>query len=137
MKLLASFTIIIVVVVFAWGFFVNKEKEIIVAILIGSTTIGAALIGAALTHQTTKNREIEESHRLHKIEVYTEFSDLVVKIMGSVKTLPDNATPEDKIKHQNETVQRISDDYMSFSKKLLLWGSPIVLTLNTFWMPPY
>jgi len=128
MKLLLVLTVVLLLAVFVWSAFARKEKEIVTAILGGATVIGAAIVGATLTHYQAKEREIEDAHRLKKIEVYTEFIDLVVSGFSAVKRDANNLSPEEITIRQENLQKEIAEGFLTFSKKLLLWGSPEVIT---------
>lgn len=109
-----------------WALRAKPEKEVVTAVLAGAFALSAAIVGAGLSHYSAKAREVEEAHRLHKIEVYTEFTDLIVEGFSMVKEM-DGLTDDEKLVHQAEMMKKIQDGFLSFSKKLLLWGSPEVL----------
>jgi hypothetical protein len=109
-----------------WALYAKPEKEVVSAVLAGALALSAAIVGAGLTHYTAKEREAEEAHRLHKIEVYTEYTDLIVQSFSMVKEM-EGVSDEEKLVRQAEMTEKIQGGFLSFSKKLLLWGSPEVL----------
>lgn len=120
---------LVIVVAFAlalWALYAKPEKEVVSAVLAGALAVSAAIVGAGLTHYSAKARELEEAHRLHKIEVYTEYTDLIVQGFSMVKDM-EGLTDEEKLVRQAEMMDEIQGGFLSFSKKLLLWGSPEVL----------
>ena len=96
---------------------INAEKEVTAAVLTSAAIIAAAIFGNAITVQAAKKREIEEAYRLQKIDVYTEFTDIVV---SSIAMTAIN-------KSQNIDMKELQKRFVNFSKKLLLWGSPEVI----------
>ncbi len=126
MKFAIGIAVALIAAVFAWALMAKKDKETTVAILAASAAISTAIIGNALTQQATAQREIAEGHRLHKTQVYTEFFDLVVKGFQAVK-VPDDLPEDQKEEWHAEQLKEITQGYLDFSKKLLLWGSPEVV----------
>ena len=61
-----------------WKAFMSLDQKLIAAILVPSGALMAAIIAAALTHYYTKKREIAETHRLRKSEIYTDFVQKVL-----------------------------------------------------------
>jgi len=118
---------ILVAVVGAWIYFARPEKEIVTAVIAGSATILGSVSVVAVTQYNAKMREIREAHRLQKTEVYSEFSDLVFDIfaMNRVTSKPDLSETE-KAALVAKMQSDLQDKYMSFSKRLLLWGAPVV-----------
>lgn len=125
-RLLLGLVVLIAFGLALWALYAKPEKEVASAVLAGALAVSAAIIGAGLTHYSAKAREVEEAHRLHKIEVYTEFTDLIVDGFSMVREM-DGLTDEEKLVRQAEMMEEIQGGFLSFSKKLLLWGSPEVL----------
>lgn len=111
-----------------WAYRAQMEKDITVAIIAGSATILASVIVVSVTQYTTTTAKVAEAHRLKKTEVYSEFGDLVFLIFQTIKTpnRPDLGD-EAKVRLLAEEQARLQAQYSSFSKKLLLWGSPDVI----------
>lgn len=120
--------VILVALLFLWASRANVEKDITVAIIAASGTILAAVIVVAITQYTTKLAEVTEEHRLKKTEVYSEFGELVFLIFRTIK-IPSrqDVTEEDRLRLMREAQSDLETRYSSFSKKLLLWGSPEVI----------
>lgn len=123
--------LVIVVLIAAVVFGVTRakaEKEITVAIVAAAGTILASVIVVSITQYNAKAMEVTEAHRLKKIEVYSEFGDLVFSIFRMIKipNRPDIAD-EEKPVLLAQAQSDLEERYSSFSKKLLLWGSPEVI----------
>lgn len=118
----------LVALLFFWAYRAKVEKDITVAIIAASGTILAAVIVVAITQYTTKLAEVTEEHRLKKTEVYSEFGDLVFLMFRMIK-IPSRSdiAEEDKARLVQEAQAELEERYSSFSKKLLLWGSPEVI----------
>ena len=104
------------------------EKEVTVAIIAAAVTLISSVLVVSITHYSTKTKEVAEAHRLKKTEVYGEFSDLVFSIFRLIK-IPsrEDLTPEERTQLELEARANLEERYSSFSKKLLLWGSPEVI----------
>lgn len=126
MKLVSTVIVIVLVGLIVWAVRAKPEKEVVAAILAAAAAVSAAIVGTGLTQQAAKERELADAHRLHKVELYTEYTDLIVKGFSLAKSAED-ATPEEKAAQQEEIAKEFQDGFLNFSKKLLLWGSPEVL----------
>ncbi len=120
-------SILLLLAVF-WSVKSNPQKELAVAIVAGATAILASTSAAIYTHYTTKSRELASAHRLQKIEVYSEYGDVVFSIflMNNVPKRAD-LTDEGKTELVTTMQSQLQEKYLSFSKKVLLWGSPGVI----------
>ncbi len=125
MVVIASILLLLAVV---WTVRSKPQKELAVAIIAGAAAILASTSAAIYTQYTTKSRELAAVHRLQKIEVYSEYGDVVFSIfvMINVPKRPD-LTDEEKSELTATMQSQLQDKYMSFSKKVLLWGSPGVI----------
>ncbi len=125
---LAALALVVAALIGAGLYFGWPKKDVVAPIIAGSATILAAVTVVVITQYNTKTREIRESHRLQKTGVYSEFSDLVFDIFMMIKIPSKPALSEAEKKSTMEQMQsHLQDKYMSFSKKLLLWGSPEVM----------
>ena len=121
----------VVLVVGALLFWITRaklEKDITVAVVAAAGTILASVVVVSITQYNTKQMEVAEAHRLKKVEVYSEFGDLVFSIFRMIK-IPDRPDLEDQEKQLmfQKSQAELEEKYLSFSKKLLLWGSPEVI----------
>lgn len=120
--------VVLVGLLFLWASQAKVQKDITVAIIAASGTILAAVIVVAITQYTTKLAEVTEEHRLKKTEVYSEFGDLVFLIFRMIKIPSRQDVPEaERALLVREAQNDLEARYSSFSKKLLLWGSPDVI----------
>jgi hypothetical protein len=76
--------------------------------------IGAVVI----SQQRTKSREIAESHRPKKIELYSSFITTMIGLLRKHKGA-DAAALKDSAE--------IEDFFFTFTSQVVLWGSPAVL----------
>jgi hypothetical protein len=111
-----------------WVTRAKLEKDITVAVVAAAGTILASVLVVSFTQYNTKQMEVNEAHRLKKIEVYSEFGDLVFSIFQMTK-IPNrkDLSDEEKTQALKEAQGKLEESYSSFSKKLLLWGSPEVI----------
>ncbi len=84
------------------------------------TTAVIGLLGLWYAQWQSKSRDIAESHRAAKIEVYSVFFDLVEKFQ------------QDQVKKEDLGEGRIPDwlkkDFARLNRGLILWASPNVIT---------
>lgn len=120
--------VIVIALLLFWAYRGNVEKDITVAIIAAAATILASVIVVSITQYTTKTAEVAEAHRLKKTEVYSEFGELVFRIFQMIK-IPERQDLADKEKARLllEANSQLQSQYSSFTKKLLLWGSPDVI----------
>lgn len=127
--LLALLVIVVIIGTVVFGVTRAKaDKEITVAIVAAAGTILASVVVVSITQYNAKVMEVAEAHRLKKIEVYSEFGDLVFSIFRMIK-IPERSdlADEEKPALLAKAQADLEDRYSSFSKKLLLWGSPEVI----------
>lgn len=77
------------------------------------------LFGLWYAQWHTRSREISESHRKSKIEVYNIFFDLVDKFQ-------DESVDTD-FKNKEDAPEWLKKDFRRLSRGLILWGSPDVI----------
>lgn len=104
-------------VILAWTF--SQKSQVAVAIIAAAATVLAGLGAVALSQQRTKTREIAESHRPQKIDLYTR---LIKKVMEVIHKHKDDKS-EDALVKDTELEQFFQD----FTTDLVLWGSPSVV----------
>ncbi|MDP1786376.1 hypothetical protein [Nitrosomonas sp.] len=81
-------------------------------------TASLGLIGLWYAQWQSKTRDIAESHRTNKIEVYNVFFDLVEKFQtNNITDLSEENIPEP-----------LKSDFQKLNRGLLLWASPGVIT---------
>ena len=109
----------------AWA---KPDNEITVAIVAAASTILAAVVTVALASYDAKTRELRESHRIPKAEVYGKLVEIVTSIFILIK-IPSRADLNE-VQKESEKAKlqaKLEDDYLSTSRQLLIWGSPDVI----------
>lgn len=94
------------------------QKEVLVALIGAIATISVGITVVIITQKQSKQREIEESHRPKKIEIYKKFLDAVSGQM---------ANQNENVSKKGMTEQELVDYLVEFKTELLLWGSPSVI----------
>ncbi len=119
--------IIIIALILAYGIF-SIIKIFISTLLSLDKEVTAAIIGSMATVFTAiyaiiynKNKEISESHRKKKTEIYNSFIDAITKFIANTVN-----------KNQETNLDTIDEKELAkilfvFKKELLLWGSPRVI----------
>ncbi len=105
-----------VVDVAAWLF--KLQKEILAALIGAVATVFAGIAAVIITQRQSKQRDIEESHRPKKVEIYKKFLDTISGLM---------ANHNEKVSKKGMTDQELIDYLVEFKTELLLWGSPLVI----------
>ncbi len=104
------------------SFFVNILSVVdpkISATIIGAMITAFVGLGATvITQQQIRLREIDESHRTKKVEIYQKFIGTVTSLM---------AGENGKITINPPTEQELIDSLFSYKTEILLWGSPKVI----------
>jgi len=105
---------------FAWALsWIMAQKSQIAAAIIAFTGTVIAGIGAVIiSQQRSKAREIAESHRTKKIELYSTFITKMIEILRKHRGA-DSAMLEDS--------KEIEEFFYNFTAEVVLWGSPGVL----------
>ncbi len=89
------------------------DKEIATTII---ATVGTALVGigtVVYNQRISKNREIAEAHRDHKIAVYNSFMEMIVNVLENAKDNQDPELPPDLEKW-----------FYQFTREAIVWSSP-------------
>lgn len=108
-RMLLGLVVVVAVCLAFWAIYAKPEKEVVSAVLAGALAVSAAIVGAGLSHYSAKTREVEESHRLHKIEVYTEFTDLIVESFSKVTKMK-GLSEKERLVRQAEMMDEIRLD---------------------------
>jgi len=82
------------------------------------TTAIVSVLSIVYNQRKTKEREIAESHRQQKIDLYKKFMDNVV--VGALRLAKDKADDADLQKH-------LETFFLDFTANLIVWGSPGVI----------
>ena len=102
--------------IFSW--FLALDKEIVAAVV--ASFMGLSGILYAQWH--SKAKEISDSHRPAKIEVYETFFDIVERFMAAEKDKEENLDPEDE-----NFPQELKDQFTKLSRGMIIWASPRVI----------
>ncbi len=101
-------------VTFVFGTLNDLDPNVAASIIAGFV----AIFGVLYNQRQAKNREINEAHRLQKVDLYKKFMDFLVNILMKSKKeeLPPDRLPEE-----------LENFFMDFTSNLILWGSPAVI----------
>jgi hypothetical protein len=94
------------------------EKEVAAAAI--TALIG--LFGILYIQWHSKAKEIADSHRPAKIEVYNTFFDIVERFMDAEKNKNENLDPESE-----EFPKELKDQFTQLSRGMIVWASPQVI----------
>jgi len=97
---------------------INELNPNVVASIIAALT---AVFGFLYNQHQTKIREIKETHRAKKVELYNEFMEMMFEFLdqekqGKFKNIPDGKLPRD-----------VEIKFMKFHRGLITWGSSVVI----------
>lgn len=98
---------------------IGLDEKLAAAIIAACTTFLVSVATVVYTQQKTKSREIDNSHRPQKIEIYKQFMDkAVVGLLRSSK----------QKKIESPEVQKVLEDlFFKFTGDVIVWGSPEVI----------
>jgi hypothetical protein len=102
---------------------VGLDEKISAAIIAACTTVFVSVATVVYTQQKTKSREIDNSHRPQKMEIYKRFMDKAV--VGLLK-----ASKEKKFETP-EFQKELEELFFSFTGDVIVWGSPAVIRAYT------
>lgn len=100
------------------GVVIALKPEVVAAIIGAMATVSGGLAAVIISSKQSKNREIDESHRAKKVEIYKGFLDAVSGIM---------ANSNENVTKKGFTDQELIDYLVEFKTDILLWGSPKVI----------
>jgi hypothetical protein len=131
-KLIALATLAVVGLM-AYGLFVavrwvflgviGLDEKLSAAIIAACTTVFVSVATVVYTQQKTKSREIDNSHRPQKMEIYKRFMDKAV--VGLLK-----ASKEKKFETP-EFQKELEELFFTFTADVIVWGSPAVIRAYT------
>lgn len=98
---------------------VGLDEKMAAAIIAACATVFVSVATVVYTQQKTKSREIDNSHRPQKMEIYKRFMDKAV--VGLLK-----ATKEKKFETP-EFQKELEELFFSFTGDVIVWGSPAVI----------
>lgn len=94
------------------------KPEVVAAIIGAMATVLGGIAAVIISNKQSKQREIDESHRSKKVEIYKGFLDAVSGIM---------AKENENVSKKGLSDQELVDYLVEFKTDLLLWGSPKVI----------
>lgn len=108
-----------------WIFF----REFYEVLKASNPSIAAAIIGAMattlvgiggvlLTQSRTTRRQIEESHRPRKVQIYEKFLEMTSRMMTGQNENVSNREPNEK---------ELADFFVTYKTDIILWASPKVI----------
>lgn len=132
MKLLRSILAFVVALIFVIGigcalwaacaaalsWITAQDSQIAAAIIAFAGTVIVGIGAVVIGQQRSKSREIAESHRPKKIELYNNFILTMIDILRKHKGTGGEGLENDK---------DIEDFFYKFTAEVVLWGSPGVL----------
>ena len=98
-----------------WASSTGLDKEILAKIIAAAGTVLTSVLVVVITQHNTKLREIEESHRVPKIQAYEEVTLLVTEIFKATKIVDE----QEQLSH----AVTLQDRYSAVSRKLIVWAS--------------
>lgn len=121
-SLLTVFFLLAVLAALAWGLFALAAswlRSLNPSLAGAITTAAVGLIGIWYVQWHSKGRDIAESHRPSKIEVYNTFFGIVERIQASeVSALGES---------DSELPDWMKAEFVKLNRGLILWGSPSVI----------
>jgi hypothetical protein len=110
---------------FHWLFMgvIGLDAKVSAAIIAACTTFIVSVATVLYTQQKTKSREIDNSHRPQKMEIYKRFMNEVV--VNLLKATKDNKVDSPEFK------KKLEEDLVSFTGDIIVWGSPTVILAYT------
>ena len=100
------------------GILVILKPEVIAAIIGAMATVLVGLSAVIISSKQSKQRDIDESHRAKKVEMYEGFLEAVSGIMAKTNK---------NVSKKGLSDQELVDYLVEFKTDLLLWGSPKVI----------
>jgi len=106
------------IILFYRSAFAELDKTIQSTIIASIGTVLASVGAVIYNQRRAKEREISESHRPMKIEVYKNFMQMMFEFLGSSK-----APKPDQIK----SMRNLEKGFVVFTREIIAWGSPEVI----------
>lgn len=94
------------------------QKEVVAALIGAMATVFVGIAAVIISQKQSKQRDIDESHRPKKVEIYTKFLDAVSGLM---------VAQNENVSKKGMTEQELVDYLVEFKTELLLWGCPQVI----------
>jgi len=100
----------------------DLDKEIAGPLIAGVLTVVASVGAVLIAQGRSKRREIDESHRPKKVELYSNFLDIIVYHLAETKGMDLESSDSPGGGTESVVVKM-----MKLKQGLLIWGSPRVL----------
>ncbi len=97
------------------------QKEVLVALIGAMATVFVGIGAMIISQKQAKQRDIDESHRSKKVEIYKKYLDAVSGLM---------ANQNKNVSKKGMSDQELIDYLVEFKTEILLWGSPDVIKLQ-------
>lgn len=97
--------------------FAGLDKTVQSTIIAAIGTVFASVVAVIYNQRKTKEREIAESHRPQKMEIYKNFMIMMFDFLQKAKV---NTNDENNFK-------KLEEGFVSFTRELIIWGSPGVI----------
>jgi len=104
----------------------SLEANLAAAIIATAATVIVSVFGIVINQQQLKNREIAESHRPQKIELYMEFMNNII-----IKTLQLTKKEGTDFLNNQDVKKEMESFFQQFTGDLIVWGSPKVIKAYT------
>lgn len=105
------------VLAYAIRVFSALDNQVAASIIAAVGTILAALVATLYAQRRSAIREIAESHRPKKVEIYSRFMDVLIE----------NQKNSNKGLEQDDLTEKFVDFFYEFTKDTLVWASPSFL----------
>ena len=100
----------------------SLDSGVAAATIAAITTVLVSVASIVYSQRKTKEREIAESHRPQKIELYKRFmDDAVVGALRQAKQDSETAGDDDGLQ------ERLAKFFLEFTADMIVWGSPQVI----------
>lgn len=108
-------TLVYFAIVFVAAWLKSLDTGVAAAVVTGAV----GLIGLWYAQWATRSREIAESHRASKIEVYNIFFDIVDQFTDD--------TSKGKLTKPDEIPLALKSQFRKLNRGMIIWGSPAVI----------
>jgi len=111
--------VLYVIWLIAWsaiGWVATRESQLAAAIVAAAGTLLASVAAVVYSQQRLRKREIAESHRAKKAELYSKFIKEMIELLMKYK----GSEPDVRSIAEDAKLQSF---FMEFTSDLMLWGS--------------
>ena len=104
----------------------SLDSSVAATIIAASATVLVSVVSIIYSQRKTKEREIAESHRPQKIELYKRFmDDVVLGVLRMTKKKGGKSIDDADVQ------EHLQDFFFQFTGDLIVWGSPQVIKSYT------